>query len=380
MRLNLNKEKHEDTVKILKAMASKNRSESEKAQEAFAAFVGPAVTQVLNQVATSEAIYKTTVNYDQGEIPSVPIDLFFGNTEGLLTIWSNGVPGGLATNEIVGMDEYRFRTYKLDSAISFAKAYAAYARLDVVALGIDRLVQEILLKQEYQAWSVIMAALGESRTNGVPHVINSVAKAASLSRNFQLEDVNNLWTLIDRFRPSWVGGSSTSSVGQGLTDLFVSPETLAKVRAMAYNPQNTYAGPTSSVGTEVGSTTAVALPDNMREQIYRNAGMAEIFGVRLHKLLELGVNRTYNALFDEKYTAAGSEPTFDSTVDEVAVGFDLSVNAFVKASRTDTDTGSTFTLEPDDQFLRRQDKLGFYGSVECGYLAGDVKAVCGVIW
>lgn len=373
MRLNLNREKHEDTIKILKAVGSRNKQESEAAMTALAAFVGPAVTQVLNQVATNRYVYRT-MQYNLGEVPSIPIDLYFGNTEGLFNIWSNSQPGGLATNEVYGMDEYRFRTFRLDSAISFPQNYARDARLDVVAISIERLAQEILAKEEYQAWNVICSALGESRTNGSAHVVNSNAKANSLTRNFVLDDVSQLWTKVRRMRPSWLGGTAVSTPGQGLTDLFVSPETVAKIRAMAYNPQNTVSVPNQD------ESTALGLPDAMRQRIYESAGMTEIFGVKITELNELGVNQPYNALFDTYYTPTGGDPAFSSATNEVAIGFDLSVNAYVKAIATDSESNGEFTLEPDDQFVKRQEKLGFYGFVEEGFMCADVKSTVGILW
>lgn len=373
MKLSFKKERQEEAVKILQAVGSRNRDESMKAQEALAAFVGPVISQVLLQAATSNAVYRTE-NYSIGEVPSIPLDLFLDNTEGLFTIWSQAVPGGLATNEVWGMDEYRFRTYRLDSAISFAKSYAQNARLGVVAKAMERLAQEVLVKQEYQAWNIVAAALGESRTGGAAHVINSTAKAAGQARKFQLDDLNRLWTKVTRLRRSWVGGTPTATPGRGLTDLFVSPETIEQIRAMAYNPMNTVGVPNSD------ESTALGLPDSMREAIYNNAGMGSIFGVNIHQLLELGVSQPYNVLFDNYYTPAGSDPTFDSAVNEVAIGFDLSVDSFIRVVATDSETGSTFTLEPDDQFVRRQEKIGWYGAVEEGRLCADTKAVVGILW
>ncbi len=379
MKLSLKKEKHADTIKILKAMASRNKDESERAQEALAAFVAPAVTTVLDQVATNRLLYRT-VNYNFDEVPEIPIDLYFDNHEGLFYVWSNSLPGGLATNEVYGMDSYRFRTFRLDSAISFPKAYAANARLDVVAKSIERLSQEVLAKEEYQAWSVIMAALGEARTQGRRHLIASHAKTNSLSRNLILDDFSQLLTLQRRMNPSWLGGSSVSPNSNSITDMFLSPEALAKVRAWAYNPLNTVAGVTDGTGSEAGSTVGIPLPDAMRQNIYQSAGLTEIYGIRLHELTELGVNQPYNLLLDSYYTPTGADPTFNGATEEVVIGFDLSQEAMVKAVATDAESGGEFTLYPDDQFFRRTEKVGWYGFVEEGFMIGNNRAITGIIW
>ena len=49
-----------------------------------------------------------------------------------------------------------------------------------------------------------------------------------------------------------------------------------------------------STGSKGGTT---ALPDNVREDIYRAAGTNEIYGVRITDLLELGDGKKYNQLF-----------------------------------------------------------------------------------
>lgn len=369
--------KDEKHLEILKTVASKNRVEAENARVALAALVGPVAQTVLEQAAVSKRIY-TDVNYAMDETPSIPIDLYFDNGEGLMTIWSQSTPGGLATNEVWGSDDYRFKTYTLGSAISFSKVYAAQGRLDVVAKGIQRLIQEVLVKTEYQAFSTLLTALAGASTNGAGHLLNSTANVNSVARNFGLDDVNRLWTKVKRLRTSWVGGTPTQSVGRGLTDLFLSPEMVEKIRAMAYNPVNTTAVPDTTESTVLG------LPDSMREDIFANGGLMSLFGVKINELLEFGIGGMYNALFDDVYSGGASatsptSPTFNSSTQELILGADLSVTSAVRAIATDSETGSTFTLEDDDQFVNRSKKIGWYGELEEGRMVADTKAFVGLI-
>lgn len=347
---------------ILKAIASKNKVESENARVALAALVGPVVSTVLEQASTSNLIY-TTIQYDMDTTPSIPIDLYFDNNEGLMTVWSNSAAGGLAYNEVVGGEDYRFKTYKLDSAIAFAKRYVKGGRMDVVERGIARLVQEVLVKQEYQAWVTLLKAVGDATTNGSSHLIT-----ATTAGSFTLDDVNRLWTKTKRLRNSWVGGTPTSNVGKGLTDLFLSPEAMEKVRSWAYNPVNTTATPNTDESTVLG------LPDSMREAIFNGAGSASIFGVKLNELREFGTNRSYNAVFDAQYSGS-----FNPATQEIVLGADLSVTSAIRVLESDPDSNSTFELLDDDQFVARQDKVGWYGSLVEGRMIGDVKAFVGLI-
>lgn len=369
--------KDEKQLELFKAIASKNRETSENARVALAALLAPVAATVLEQAATSKAIY-TDVSYNMGEVPSIPLDLYFDNNEGLFTIWSQSIAGGLATNEVWGMDEYRFKTYKLDSAVSLLKSYIAGARLDVVSKALQRLVQEVLVKTEYQAYSTLLTALAGASTNGAGHLLNSTANVNSLSRNLSLDDINRLWTKVRRLRTSWLGGTPTVTPGKGLTDLFMSPEMVEKIRAMAYNPVNVTAVPNTD------ESTALGLPDGMREEIFANGGLMTLFGVKINELLEFGIGGMYNSLFDDVYSGGASatsptSPTFNGSTQELVLGADLSITSAIRVIASDSETGSTFTLEDDDQFVKRTGKIGWYGSIEEGRMVADTKAFVGLV-
>ena len=63
--------------------------------------------------------------------------------------------GGLPTSQVEGVKEMKISTYRLDSAISFLKKYARKSRLDVVSKAIERMANEILVKQDRNAWAVV---------------------------------------------------------------------------------------------------------------------------------------------------------------------------------------------------------------------------------
>jgi hypothetical protein len=172
-------------------------------------------------------------------------------------------------------------------------------------------------------------------------------------------------TLVKRINTSYAAGSTDSSYG--LTDLFVSPEIKGDIRAFAYNA-------VTNAGTD--------LPAGVREDIYRNAGTQEIYGISIHELVEFGVGKKYNTLFNSFYGGTnGGSPDFDggNSGDEILVGLDLSKDAFVRPVARNSETGGTFTALPDDQFTTRADKVGFYGSLEEGRVCLDGRAVAGLI-
>jgi hypothetical protein len=278
--------------------------------------------------------------------------------------------GGLPTSQVSGLSEMKIATYRLDSAVSFLKRYARRGRLDVVSKAIERMSQEVLVKQERNAWAVILKALAEATTNGNAHVI-----ASDSALTFSVNDLSDLMTLVKRINTSFANGTPANFDSKGLTDLFVDPETMANVRGFAYNPVN-------SIGSV--STGPVALPDNVRQEIFRSAGMSEIFGVVLHELIELGAGKKYNTLFGEMVAGSsvtipgGGGGTWDTSADKILVGVDLSREAFIRPVARQADGGATFTALPDDQFVARQEKTGFYGYLEEGRVCIDSRAVVGI--
>jgi hypothetical protein len=365
-----------EQVELIKALGSKNRLVAAEASEAFAAFLGPVIQRVILQAGTASQIY-TDAPFDENDSPSYPLDLYYNEqNNGYVSVWSQTLAGGLpSAQDVSAIQELKIATYRLDSAVSINKRYARQARLDVIAKLVERMSQEVLVKQERNAWSVILKALGEASTtpqggSALKHYIE-----AGTAGQFKLDDLNKLMTRVKRVNESWAGGTPADPYSTGLTDLYVSPEIKELIRAFSYNPLNTTKGATGTTDTNVG----IALPDTMREEIYRNAGMQEIFGVNIVELIELGRSKKYNILFDNYITTKPSGGAFNPYNEEILVGVDNSRGALIRPVATTSETGSQFNVQPDDQFLQRTDKTGFYGSMEEGRICIDARALSGVI-
>ena len=347
-----------EQVELIKAMGSRDANVAREASQAFAAFIGPVVSKVLMQAGTASAVY-SDLPYDEDDNPSIPLDLWVGEGEGYTTVWSQNVAGGLPTSNVEGFSELKVATYRLDSAVSMLKRYVRRGRLDVVSKAVERMTNEVLVKQERNAWAVVLRALAEAQSNGADHLERITGGALTLG------GLNNLMTLVKRINTSYAGGTTDSSYG--LTDLFVSPEIKGDIRAFAYNQV---------------TNSSTDLPAGVREEIFRNAGAQEIYGIAIHEMVEFGVGKKYNTLFNSFYggTNAGS-PDFDqgNSGDEILVGLDLTKDAFVRPVARNSETGGTFTALPDDQFVTRADKVGFYGSLEEGRVCLDGRAVAGLI-
>ena len=353
-----------EQVELIKAMGSKSPEVSRPATEAFAAFIGPVVQQVLNQANTAAYIY-TDVEYDEDDNPSYPLDLFYDQNgkDPYVTIWSQQMAGGLPASHIAGNAELKIATYKLDSAISFLKKYARKSRLDVVSKGIERMANEILVKQDRNAWAVALKGLAEAKGKWGTGAAGDNIVAQSTRAPFGLADLNAMMTKMKRLNASYANGTPAAAYSKGITDLFVSAEVVEDIRAISFNPY---------------SSTADQVGDGVKDEMYRSAGFGNLFGVNIVDLYELGSGQKYNTLYSG-YAATAQSATKPTTIaSQVMVGVDRSVEAFVRPVARNSDTGGTFTALPDDQYALRQDKVGFYGGVEEGRVLLDARAIVGL--
>ncbi len=371
-----------EQVELIRALGSKDQHVSAEAASAFAAFIGPVISKVIATAGTASLIF-SDVEYDEDDSPSYPLDLYYNENEGYVTTWSQNLAGGMPTSQVEGVQEMKIATYRLDSAVSFMKKYARKSRLDVISKALERMSQEVLVKQERNAWAVVLKALAESSTSHSDYHGNGHIAASDKMGEFKVNDLNRLLTLMRRLSTSWSGHTPAGGDAYGLTDLFVSPEVKQMIRAFAYQPM-----------TVTGDHGTTDLPDNVREDIYRAAGTNEIYGVRITDLLELGLGKKYNTLFStflggsQTIAHDGSSNSQDDTFStsstvgtghQILIGLDNSREAFIRPVARQHDSGGTFTALPDDQFASRADKTGFYGFLEEGRVCIDAKAVVGMV-
>jgi len=368
-----------EQLELMRCMGSTNPAVAREATEAIAAFLGPVVRKVLMTAGTVAKIYRD-VEYDEDSDPSIPVDLFYAEGEGYVTVWSQNVAGGLPTSQVTGFKELKFGTYRIDAGVSFNKKYARKARLDVLSKAVERLINEVLIKQERNGWAVILKGIAEAYTVTQPNGNLVHAIATATPGVFQLKDLSNLMTRIKRINSSYSSNTPVAPYTYGMTDLYTSPETKAQIRAFAYNPVDTSSG-----------NTVQNLPQNLREEIYRTAGMQSIFGVNIVEMNEFGIGQKYNVLFN-KFTTAGGNGFAQaipgnnggnwSATDEIMVGIDNTRGALLRPIARQSDSGGTFTVLPDGQFEAygtRVQKVGFYGFLEEGRVLLDARALSALI-
>ncbi|MBN86531.1 MAG: hypothetical protein CL885_03310 [Dehalococcoidia bacterium] len=379
-------ERTPEQVELVKAMASKNREVAYEAQAALGDFIGPVLAEVVNQAPTVSNLF-SSLQFDSEDNASIPLDLYHDiDDEDYVQIWTQNSPGGLPTNHVAPVQqEMKFTTYRLDSAVSFDKRFAQRSRLDVVSKTFTRIAQEILLKQEKTAATMILTALGNAEHDKAgKHVFRSHTKG-----RFLLADLNKLFTLAKRINTSWTGGTPADRRGRGVTDLIVSPEIVEEIRGIAYNPINT-----KGTGADGATKNDIAGTDALRDSVFNSAGIPEFYGVSIMEINEMGVGQKWNNLFgtvsDHDFAAHTSaadqadhkfleDKAAQAIEEELVLGVDLSRESMIRAVATDSETGSEFDLVVDDQWVSRSQKIGYYGSLEEGRMILDDRVLTGII-
>jgi hypothetical protein len=359
-----------EQVELIKDMASRNRQVAYEAQVALAEFIGPVLAEVINNAPTLSNLF-TQLQFNADDNPSIPLDLYYDiSDEDYITVYSQSAAGGLPQNQVLPtVSEMKIATYTLDSALSFDRRYAAKSRMDVVSKTFTRMAQEILLKQERTSASLLLGALANASTNGLSHILDATTAGA-----FLLNDFNNLITRARRINTSFSKGTPEGAAGNGITDLIISPEIEASLRSMAYNPINTKGAGGLALSATQPASNGIAAPDEMRMALYNSAGLPEFYGVSLMVINEFGDGQKYNSIFKALYTGSFTEAT-----QEIAVGLDRTRESLIRATAIDADSGSEFSLIADDQYSIRQNKIGYFGSLEEGRMVLDNRALLGVI-
>jgi hypothetical protein len=369
-----------EQVELIKAMASRNRSVAFEAQTALAEFIGPVLAEVINQAPALSNLF-TTLQYNADDNPSIPLDLYHDiSDEDYVQVFSQSRAGGLPTSEVLPTSsELKIATYSLDSAVSFDRRYAAKSRMDVVAKTMTRVAQEILIKQNTISANVVMKAVANAATNDVAHIEQS-----SAVKRFVLADLNRMITRSKRIVSSFIGGTPDARSGRGVTDIICSPEIVEELRAIAYNPINTKGSPAEA-------SKVVRTADFIAQEAFSAAGAPEFYGINVIELNEMGgtglggTARQFNEIFVAEQSgnvtksdgSAGDQAA--AADDELVLGIDRSRESLVRPVAVDADNGGEFNLIADDQYSIRQNKIGYFGSLEEGRVVLDNRALIGTL-
>lgn len=377
----------EDQVALVRAMGSPDRDLAYQAQAAVANLLGPIVNEVINNVVTISSLFKN-LPFGEDDNPSIPLDLYHDVTdEDYIKVYSQTVAGGLPSSQMFpSHNELKFTTYRLDSAFSFDKKYARKARMDVVGKTFVRMAQEVLLKREKTSFNTLATALLLASTKiggsagGASAAGNHIIATTTESR-LTLHDFNRLVTRGKRINTTFSSGTPVGGSRVGITDLLVSPEMVQEIRAMAYQPVNTFSGDVTTSGA-----TSLAAHETLRASLFESAGLPDFYGISIMEVLELGVDQRFNTIF-ATIDAANSTPApggggsgnFTQGDDEIAIGVDRRRDALLRPVVIEEGQDTEMAMLVDDQFVSRQNKVGWYGKLEEGHVITNDRVLTGLV-
>ena len=137
---------------------------------------------------------------------------------------------------------------------------------------------------------------------------------------------------------------------------------------------------------DTAESTVLPAPESLREELYRNVGLDSFMGLNILEYNEMGVGQKFNTIFDTASSAAypslntpGNVITFAGATDEIVVGVDRTRDSLIRAVATDSESGSEMNLIADDQYSIRQNKIGYFGSIEEGRVVLDNRVLMGVV-
>jgi hypothetical protein len=376
------KEKPEH-IELIKAMGSIDADTSKEAMKVFARLVGPLAKKVIDETNIIDGLYDTLA-VGEFEPRTIPLDDFHNIDEAdHVRVSYAGRPGDLAYSQVTGADDIAFSTFVIGAAIAMYKKYLKAGRISHAENAIRKLVNEVRFKMKRQGIQPILDGLANNTTNGGRHLIRS-----NTANQLGLDDFNRLQTMAARILTSGLGDTpATGNTARIIDTLIMSPELVEEIRSFAYEPMNTRSGAVTTSGA-----TSLAAPESVRESVYSAGGVPTIYGTDIIQLNEMGIGQDFNTIFDTlagsvAYPDAGeafdssSTTVFDGANEEFVLGLAraVDVNGLLKVEITDAETGSEFNTVPDDQFVTREGKVGFFGSAECGYMNIEARNLFGII-
>jgi len=320
-----------EQVELLRRTGSSNKAEAMEAMHSLAQALQVPLRSALLNGDILGGIFAPEV-LDPSATAEYPLDFYQTAQEDDYVAYMIPSEGALPQRTISG-DAVTVQTYDVGNSIDWRLKYSKTARWDIVARAMAVLEAGFVKKMNTDGWRVIIAA-GAGRTDyngGAPLVYDSAATAGQFTKRL----ISLMKTTMTR-----LAGGNTTSIGRGrLTDLYMSPEALEDIREWDSD--------------EVDDVT--------RNRIFNSGDevLAEIYGVTLHTLDELGVGQEFQTYFATLGVDMGTSD------EEIVIGLDLSHgDSFVMPVKGELEIF-------EDDMLHRRMKAGFYGWCSHGFASLD---------
>jgi hypothetical protein len=286
----------------------------------------------------------TREDLPDGASVKYPIDFVGPSGERNFLAW-NAADEGTVDNRLVKGQEITVDTFQLMNAISWKLQYARDARWPMVERALKVFRDGFVHRLNNIGWNVLTKAAGNRRDTEFSTVTGAAFTLGLLSA-MQL-----------KMKRGIEFGHSE------LTDLYVSSEVMKDIRDFATD-------------TSIDFTTrreifqAVPRPDGNGGEVI----VPTIYGVAVHELKQLGIDKDYNTYFNTNKNAVNGSSNlsgFAATTDEVVIGLDLTAegrNAFFMPVRRDLEMF-------EDPTLHRAQLAGVYGWMDLTFICLDERRV-----
>lgn len=323
----LTTEERQQLESLLVQTGSNNKEEALVAQRAFAAALTAPLRQGVLIGDNIGGIFAREVFRPDARV-EYPIDFYRPDNAHEFTAYVIPNQGKIPQRQIEG-DYLTVPTYDIGAGIDWLLRYAREARYNIVGRALEVLEAGFTQKLNNDGWHTILAA-GFDR--------NIVVSDANAAPGQFTKRLVSLMKLVLRRN----GGGNASSQGRGrLTHIFLSPEAMEDMR----------------------NWDAAEVDEVTRRELYLadETGAAEIFGVRLVALDELGEGQEYQKYYQEVIAVGAANNGMAAGDVELVIGMDLSANdSFVMPIREELQVF-------EDETLHRERREGYYAWMSAGF-------------